>query len=56
MYWLKSTMSTMVSPPMPQCVPACGAPNLNSASPMRAIVGAIVIGPTNRNSFPMSPE
>ena len=45
----------MVRPPMGQCRPATGAPNLNKASPIRAMVGAMVIGPTKRSSLPMSP-
>jgi len=40
---------------MGQWRPASGAPNLKRANPISAIVGAIVIGPTNRNSRPMIP-
>ena len=45
----------MVSPPIPQCLPASGAPNLKRHSPIKAIVGAIVTGPTNLRSFPTMP-
>ena len=54
-YWEKSTMRKIVRPPMPQCLPATGAPNLNSARPMRAMVGAMVTGPTKRNRRPTRP-
>ncbi len=45
----------MVRPPIPQWVPATGAPNLKSARPMSATVGATVTGPMKRSSFPTRP-
>ena len=39
-----------------QWVPATGAPNLNNANPINAIVGAMVMGPTKRSILPTAPE
>ena len=36
-------------------LPACSAATLNSATPTKAIVGAIAMGPMNRRSTPISP-
>ena len=36
-------------------LPACSAATLNSATPSKVIVGAIVMGPMNRRSTPISP-
>jgi hypothetical protein len=54
-YWLNTMMRAMVRPPIPQCVPATGAPNLKSARPISAMVGAMVSGPTKRSSRPTRP-
>ncbi len=45
----------IVSPEIGQCVPAFGAPCMNSASPISMMTGPITTGESSRRRTPMRP-